>query len=111
MFKPLHSLVTVVLDPKKDRTEGGLVIPDLAFANTRTGIVRAVGPGTAGDPLGVVPGDRVVIGVQKNRDGTAANFAGIQDDDGQEVAVMNVQDIWGIIDPVATIPPMTLTVN
>jgi co-chaperonin GroES (HSP10) len=119
MFKPLHSLVTVVLDPKKDRTDGGLVIPEVCEATYRTGVVRAVGPGPQMEVLDhetmaafyaglpIKPGDRVVIGIQK-QNGRAANLGGLVDDDGVEVVLVNIQDIWGTIDKV---PANPLTVN
>jgi co-chaperonin GroES (HSP10) len=126
IFKPLHSLVTVVLDPKKDRTDGGLVIPEVCEAAYRTGVVRAVGTGPLLDHpirfdsddgesmeyefyagLPVAPGDRVVIGIQK-QNGRAANLGGLIDDDGIEIVLVNIQDIWGIIDKA---PANPLTVN
>jgi co-chaperonin GroES (HSP10) len=119
MFQPLHSLVTVVLDPKKDRTDGGLVIPEVCEAAFRTGIVRAVGPGPAMDCLDtetggacyaglpIKPGDRVVIGIQK-QNGRAANLGGLIDDDGVEIVLVNISDIWGTIDKA---PADALTVN
>jgi co-chaperonin GroES (HSP10) len=113
MFKPLHSLVTVILDPKKGRTDGGLVIPDVCEAAFRTGVVRAVGPGPTMDVpsedggamyagLPVKPGDHVVIGVQKNQAGRPVNLGGMIDDDGVEVVLVNIQDIWGTIDKAPT---------
>jgi co-chaperonin GroES (HSP10) len=44
-FKPLHSLVTVVLDLKDLKTSGGLVLPDNFGDIFLTGTVRAAGPG------------------------------------------------------------------
>jgi co-chaperonin GroES (HSP10) len=102
MFRPLHSLVTVVLDPKVDKTEGGLVIPDTSEATFRTGVVRAVGPSAFAEHVDgkkewLIPGDHVVIGVQKDRAGHAANLGSLSVDDGAAVLV-NYHDIWGILD-------------
>jgi co-chaperonin GroES (HSP10) len=101
MFKPLHQLVTVLLDPKVDRTAGGLMIPDTVQASSIMGTVRAVGP-EAGykDENGVahrlLAGDRVMLGCQKDpRTKTIVNFGTIKDDDGIEVALVNYADIWG----------------
>ena len=100
MLKLLHSLVTVVLDPKPTVTVGGLVIPDTAPTTYRTGIVRATGIGTRMDNgkysgLPIEPGDRVMIGAEKDRAGIAMNLGTIIDDDGKEVVLVNIQDIWG----------------
>jgi co-chaperonin GroES (HSP10) len=100
MFKPLHQLVTVILDPKNDKTKGGLVLPDCAGASHVTGTVRAAGP-EAGYKIGeqrfeLRPGDRIIIGNQKVK-GMTVNFGTITDEDGIEVALVNYADIWGTL--------------
>lgn len=103
MFKPIHSLVTVVLDPKPTVTAGGIAIPETAPTTYRTGIVKAVGHGPRMDDglcagLPIDPGDRVMIGVEKDQAGTAMNLGTIIDDDSKEVVLVNIQDIWGTCD-------------
>jgi chaperonin GroES len=88
--------VTVKLDPKVDRTAGGLVIPDMAEASHRMGTVVAVGPGPKDEPILLQPGDRVMVGVQKDREGRVMNLGGIIVD-GAEVALINYHDIWGTV--------------
>jgi co-chaperonin GroES (HSP10) len=100
MFRPLHQLVTVILDPKVDRTEGGLMIPDTVQASSIMGTVRAAGPEAGykknGTEYTLQAGDRVMLGCQKDpRTRTIVNFGTIKDDDGTEVALVNYQDIWG----------------
>jgi co-chaperonin GroES (HSP10) len=107
MFKPLHSLVTVVLDPKVEKTKGGIDLPETMTASYRTGIVRAVGPGRMlecgiCDRPFVTEGDRVVIGTAKGRSGNIENFGMITDDDGVDVALVNIMDIWGRLEPAPT---------
>lgn len=106
MFKPLHSFVVLVLDPKPTQTAGGIEIPGMASASYRTGVVKAVGIGPlkedgtyAGMPVAM--GDRVLMGVQKDRFGVAANVCTITDDDGEEVVLANYTDIWGICEKAA----------
>lgn len=101
MFRPLHGLVTVVLDPKVDCTEGGIMLPDTAEASHLTGTVRAAGPEAGYKKDGVdhviQPGDRVMIGAQKDpRTRRIVNFGTINDG-GVEVALVNYQDIWGTL--------------
>jgi co-chaperonin GroES (HSP10) len=104
VFKPMHSLLTIVLDPDSDITTGGIVLPKTFQASVRTGVVRAVGPDayhkTEADAY-VYPvraGDRVVLGAQKNQRGQIVNFATVTDEDGVEVALVNFTDVWGVLD-------------
>lgn len=105
MFKPLHALVAVLLDPKATRSKGGIEIPDTAQASHMIGTVRAAGPEAGykidGVEYRLKPGDRVLIGAQKDRSGHVVNFGTIPDD-GIEVALVNYLDIWGTVDPEKT---------
>jgi co-chaperonin GroES (HSP10) len=65
MFQPLHSLVTIVMDPKDKKTPGGLVMPDNFHDVFATGVIRAVG--TSPD-IKAKPGDRVMIAQHTQRD-------------------------------------------
>jgi co-chaperonin GroES (HSP10) len=96
MFQPLHALLTVVLDKKKTQTDGGVILPDTAEASTRMATVQAVGSEIETDHPGlIVPGDRVLVGIQKGRDGRAMNL-GTVEVEGKEVVLVNFTDIWGV---------------
>ena len=102
MFQPLHSLVTILLDPKPTKTDGGLFIPDMAEATYRVGTVQAVGPAaytdcSNGECVSIHPGDRVMVGAQQDQSGHIVNFGSV-DVDGRDVALVNFSDIWGVIE-------------
>jgi co-chaperonin GroES (HSP10) len=73
LFQPLHTLVTVVLDPKKAKTDGGIFMPENSNGVFLTGTVRAVGTGRIIDGKNVDvpdlhPGDRVLLAQHQERD-------------------------------------------
>ena len=111
MFRPLHSLVTIVPDKAADKTAGGLVLPTSFKNDFMTGIVRRIGPGRAVDTAAGVahmdgpdlkPGDRVVLMVRHRQVGKD-QYAPIPypdfDDNGVTVILCNFDDIVGIIEP------------
>jgi len=108
MFKPLHSLVTVVLDPKDNLTKGGLVLPDNYGGVYLTGVVRALGPAARGfgsdDPLNqpffIHPGQRVFIAQQTERTqhGTRIKPYPVIEDDGVKCILCDQSDILGVIE-------------
>lgn len=64
--KPLGGKVTVLPDPKEDKTSGGIVIPEPAKKEPITGTVIAVGEGRTNlngelEPMSVKVGDRVIF--------------------------------------------------
>lgn len=73
MIQPLRDQIVVRKDPPKDKTKGGIIVPETvkdqrvaALANS--GVVVAVGPGRRDEkggriPLDVKIGDRVLWGV------------------------------------------------
>ena len=111
MFQPHHALITVILDAKKDRTKGGLVLPDSFGDILVTGTVRAVGTGVMeGGTLNRPPlqaGDRVVVAQQTQRRQNGSSqvvpFPDI-DDDGVKCVLVNYADIWGVVMPPKQLP-------
>lgn len=61
-MKILGTRVLIKPDPKKDKTESGLYIPERAQENSTTGTVIEVGPGTKNYEMSVKKGDRVMFG-------------------------------------------------
>jgi chaperonin GroES len=105
MFAPLHNLVTVVLDPKKSTTEGGLVLPETFQDVFVTGVIRAVGPGRAlengeKEQLAVFPGDRVMF-AQHCEQGPGGRRRmlpyPVLTDEGVECSLLNYTDILGVV--------------
>ena len=95
---PRHIIdfMVAIIDPKKTETDGGVALPDSLEASFRTGTVRAVGTGVLTETSSLNrpmlhPGDRVMVGTQKDRAGRVVNF-GFFMDDGVEVAV---DDVFG----------------
>ena len=69
MFKPLHRLVTVLLDPpaKTAGEDKKILVPDNYAEDLRIGTVRGVGPGDSAEeiPIPIKPGDRVLVSIPK----------------------------------------------
>lgn len=66
-IQPLYDKILVIRDDSKDKTEGGLLIPENAKEKSLTGIVNAVGEGRVSEdgfltPLRIKEGDKVLFG-------------------------------------------------
>jgi len=93
-IRPLNDRVLVVRIEEKEKTTGGIIIPDTAKEKPQKGKVVAVGPGKWDQngkriPLGVKKDDRVLFGKY------AGNEIKI---DGVEHLIMREDDILGIIE-------------
>ena len=92
-IRPLNDRVLVVRIEEKEKTTGGIIIPDTAKEKPQEGKVIAVGPGKWDDdgkriPLDVKKGDRVLF----------ARYAGNEITiEGVEHLIMREDDILGII--------------
>ncbi len=93
-LRPLNDRVLVVRIKEKEKTSGGIIIPDTAKEKPQEGKVMAVGPGKWDEngkriPLEVKKGDRVLFG----------KYAGNEIKlDGVEHLIMREDDILGIIE-------------
>jgi chaperonin GroES len=93
-FRPLHDRVVVRRLDAKEKTTGGIIIPDTAKEKPMEGEVIAAGPGTRNDQghlveLDVKAGDRILFGKWS---GTEVKL------DGEELLIMKESDIMGIIE-------------
>jgi len=93
-IRPLNDMVLVVRIEKKDKTTGGIIIPDTVKEKPQEGKVVAVGPGKWDEngnriPLELKKGDRVLFGKY------AGNEIKI---DGVEHLIMTEDDILGIME-------------
>jgi chaperonin GroES len=93
-FRPLQDRVVVRRIEEKEKTAGGIIIPDTAKEKPMQGEVVAVGPGVRDENgklvlLDVKKGDRVLFGKWS---GTEVKI------DGEELAIMKESDIFGIIE-------------
>ena len=93
-FRPLHDHVLVRRVEEKERSSGGIIIPDTAQEKPTEGEVVAVGPGSRNEdgkitPLDVKPGDRVLFGKWS---GTEVKI------DGEDLMIMKESDIMGVIE-------------
>ena len=93
-IRPLNDRVLVVGIEEKEKTTGGIIIPDTAKEKPQEGKVVAVGPGKWDEngkriPLEVKKDDRILFGKY------AANEIKI---DGVEYLIMGEDDILGIIE-------------
>ncbi len=93
-IRPIGDKVVVKRDPPKDKTDGGLHIPETAQKRHITGEVLAIGPGTVNKkgihrPVGVSIGDVVLFG----------GWTGTEVDvDGETYVVLKEDDIMGTVD-------------
>jgi len=93
-FRPLHDRVVVTRIDAKDKTPGGIIIPDTAKEKPSEGEVTAVGPGGRDEagkliPIDLKAGDRVLFGKWS---GTEVKL------DGVEYLIMKESDIMGVIE-------------
>jgi len=91
-IRPLKDRVLVVRIEEKEKTTGGIIIPDTAKEKPQEGKVVAVGPGKRDEngkqiPLEVKKDDRVLFGKY------AGNEIKV---DGMEHLIMSEDDILGI---------------
>jgi chaperonin GroES len=92
-IRPLKDRVLVVRIEEKEKTAGGIIIPDTAKEKPQKGEVIAIGPGKCDEkgkpiPLEVKKGDHVLF----------SKYAGNEIKvDGVEHLIMSEDDILGII--------------
>ena len=94
-FRPLGDRVLVKRTDEEKTTEGGIVLPGSAAEKPSQGEVLAVGPGKSLEngelqAVAVKEGDLVVFGQDAGRNTVKV--------DGDELVVLNEQDILGVID-------------
>jgi len=92
--RPLNDRVLVTRIEEKERTVGGIIIPDTAKEKPQEGKVIAVGPGKMNDegkrvPLDVKEGDRIFF---SKYGGTDIKL------DGVEHLILREDDILGVIE-------------
>lgn len=92
--RPLNDRVLVVRIEEKEKTSGGIIIPDTAKEKPQEGKVIAVGPGKWDDkgkriPLEVKKDDRVLFGKYAGNEITI---------DGVEHLIMREDDILGVLE-------------
>ena len=93
-FRPLHDRVVVRRIEAKEKSAGGIIIPDTAKEKPSQGEVIAVGPGGRDDngkliAIDLKAGDRVLFGKWS---GTEVKI------DGVEYLIMKESDIMGVIE-------------
>jgi chaperonin GroES len=93
-IKPLNDRVLVLRVQEKQKTSGGIIIPDTAKEKPQEGKVVALGPGKTGDDgkrtaLDIKVGDRVLFG----------KYAGTEIKvDGVDHVFMREDDILGVLE-------------
>ena len=93
-IKPLSDRVLVVGIEEKEKTTGGIIIPDTAKEKPQEGKVVAVGPGKCDEN-----GKRIPLEVKKNDRVLFSKYAGNEIKiDGVEHLIMREDDILGVLD-------------
>src|SRR5947209_19367143 len=92
-FRPLHDRVVIRRVDAKEKTVGGIIIPDTAQEKPMEGVVVAAGPGARDEQgqivaLEVKAGDGILFG---KCSGTEVKL------DGEELLIMKESDIMGIV--------------
>src|SRR6204780_2662290 len=93
-IRPLHDRVIVKREKEERKSQGGIIIPDIATEKPIFGKVGAVGKGKileSGEvrPLDVKVGDKILFGKYS---GTEVKM------DGDELVVMREEDIMAIVE-------------
>jgi len=92
-FRPLHDRVLIRRIEAKEKTPGGIIIPDTAQEKPQEGEVVAVGGGARGEdgtitPLDVKGGDKILFGKWS---GTEVKL------EGEDLIIMKESDILGVV--------------
>lgn len=93
-FKPLADRVLVKRVKEKEKTNGGIIIPDTAKEKTQMATVVEVGPGAVNPetgkiiPMSVRQGDTVMLGKWGGNEVTL---------DGEEFTIIKESEILGIV--------------
>ncbi len=87
-LKPLADRVVILPAPAKEKTVGGIIIPDTAKEKPLEGKVLAVGNGTKDEEMVLKEGDTVLYG----------KYAGTSIEvDGEEYLIMRQSDVLAIL--------------
>ena len=93
-IKPLNDRVLVLREDEKQKSAGGIIIPDTAKEKPQRGKIVAVGPGKMGDD-----GKRISMEVKKGDPVLFAKYAGTDIKlEGVEHVIMREEDILSIIE-------------
>ena len=93
-FRPLHDRILVRRVESREKTKGGIIIPDTAKEKPSEGEVVAVGTGARNEagqiqPLDVKAGDRILFGKWS---GTEIKI------NGEDLLIMKESDVLGVIE-------------
>ena len=93
-FHPLHDHVLVRRSAARDKTAGGIIIPDTAKEKPQEGDIIAIGDGLRGEdgiirPLDVKAGDRILFSQWSGSEVTL---------DGETLLIMKESDLLGVIE-------------
>lgn len=97
-LRPLHDRILVRRVESEEKTQGGIIIPDIAKEKPQEGEVIAVGPGIRNEAgqlqaLDVKSGDRILF----------AKWSGSEIKiNGEDLLIMKEGDVMGIIEVQAT---------
>ncbi|TSE08367.1 co-chaperone GroES [Aquimarina algiphila] len=89
-IQPLADRVLVKADIAKEKSKGGIIIPDNAKEKPQKGIILAVGKGKKDEPMTVKVGDVVLYGKYSGTEITVDDI---------DALIMKESDILGIIQP------------
>ena len=92
-IRPLHDRVIVKRLEEKEKTKGGIIIPDSAKETPAEGKVIAVGPGKKED------GKLEAMAVKVNDTIIFSKYAGTEIKvDGEDLLIMREEDILGVLE-------------
>lgn len=92
-IRPLHDRVIVKRIEEKERTKGGIIIPDSAKETPAEGKIVAVGPGKKED------GKVVALSVKVNDTVIFSKYAGSEIKvEGEDLLIMREEDILGVLE-------------
>jgi chaperonin GroES len=93
-LRPLDDKVVIKQSEAKEKTAGGIILPDTAKEKPQIGKILAVGPGKLLDD-----GKRSKMNVKKNDEVIYAKYIGSEVEiDGEKFVVLRESDVLGIIE-------------
>ena len=94
-FKPLHDKVVIEYTPPKDRTEGGILLPDICKTPPTKALVVQAGPGRRAENGELIPmpcqaGDQVLVSI------SGIELENPDEDSKSKIRLVDAEDILAV---------------
>ena len=93
-FRPLHDRVLIKVLDSKEKTKGGIIIPDTAKEKPQQGEVLAVGPGKRSEQTG----ELISVDVEVGDTVVYAKYGGTEiSSGGEELLILAARDVLAVV--------------